>query len=254
MHNKIAVTLLSRLGNQMFILATGFHLAKKYDKNLVLVEYGNNGYEKYPLILDNHIICTNTSGFKLIEEPHTQPLMDLSIIKNIDKDVVLKGYFQSDKYFTREDVEEIFPIPTDIKEKYSYLEDYVCISVRRGDYLLLGQMFNVIKAEWYEEMYHKYFEGKKVLICGDDIEWCKNNFHLQNQEFLENDGTTPEERLFIMAMCKNHIISASTFSWWAAYLSNGKVVAPYPWFGKALAHLNQEDKYCENWIKEKIWE
>lgn len=252
--NTIYAKLLSRLGNQLFITATAYHLAKTYKKRLVLVENGNSGYVAYPLILNVSERLEMPSNAILIEEPHTQPLMDLSIIKNIDKDVVLKGYFQSDKYFTREDAEELFPIPTDIKEKYSYLEDYVCISVRRGDYLLLGQMFNVIKAEWYEEMYHKYFEGKKVLICGDDIEWCKNNFHLQNQEFLENDGTTPEERLFIMAMCKNHIISASTFSWWAAYLSNGKVIAPYPWFGRALSHLNQEDKYCENWIKEKIWE
>lgn len=252
--NTIYVTLLSRLGNQLFEVATAYHLAKTHKKRLVLLPNGNSGYEDYGIILNCSERSKMPSNAILIEEPHTQPLMDLSIVKNIDKDVVLKGYFQSDKYFTREDVEELFPIPTDIKEKYSYLEDYVCISVRRGDYLLLGQMFNVIKAEWYEEMYHKYFEGKKVLICGDDIEWCKNNFHLQNQEFLENDGTTPEERLFIMAMCKNHIISASTFSWWAAYLSNGKVIAPYPWFGRALSHLNQEDKYCENWIKEKIWE
>lgn len=252
--NTIYVTLLSRLGNQLFEVATAYHLAKTYKKRLVLVENGNSGYVAYPLILNVSERLEMPLNAIKIEEPYTQLLMDLSIIKNIDKDIVLKGYFQSDKYFTREDVEELFPIPTDIKEKYSYLEDYVCISVRRGDYLLLGQMFNVIKAEWYEEMYHKYFEGKKVLICSDDIEWCKENFHLPNQEFLENDGTTPEERLFIMAMCKNHIISASTFSWWAAYLSNGKVVAPYPWFGRALSHLNQEDKYCENWIKEKIWE
>lgn len=250
--NTIYAKLLSRLGNQLFITATAYHLAKTYKKRLVLVENGNSGYVAYPLILNVSERLEMHSNAILIEEPHTQPLMDLSIIKNIDKDIVLKGYFQSDKYFTREDVEELFPITTDIKEKYSYLEDYVCISVRRGDYLLLGQMFNVIKAEWYEKMYHKYFEGKKVLICSDDIEWCKNNFHLQNQEFLENEGTTSTDRLFIMAMCKNHIISASTFSWWAAYLSNGKVVAPYPWFGKALAHLNQEDKYVECWIKEPI--
>lgn len=249
--NTIYVTLLSRLGNQLFEVATAYHLAKTYKKRLVLVENGNSGYVAYPLILNVSERLEMPSNAIKIEEPYTQPLMDLSIVKNYDN-VILKGYWQSDKYFTRQDVEELFPIPTDIKEKYSYLEDYVCISVRRGDYLLLGQMFNVIKAEWYEKMYHKYFEGKKVLICSDDIEWCKKNFHLPNQEFLENNTTTPEERLFIMAMCKNHIISASTFSWWAAYLSNGKVVAPYPWFGKALSHLNQEDKYCSFFIKEPI--
>lgn len=250
--STIYVPLLSRLGNQLFEVATAYHLAKTYQKRLVLLPKGNSGYEPYPIILKCSEGQETPSKAILIEEPYTQPLMDLSIVKDIDNDVILKGYFQSDKYFTREDVEELFPIPAEIKEKYSYLEDYVCISVRRGDYLLLGDMFNVINAEWYEEMYHKYFEGKKILICSDDIEWCKNNFKLPNMEFLENKNTTSTERLFIMAMCENHIISCSTFSWWAAYLSNGKVIAPYPWFGKALAHLNQEDKYVDGWIKEPL--
>lgn len=248
--NTIYVKLLSRLGNQLFEVATAYHLAKTYKKRLVLLPNGNSGYEPYDIILKCSEGKEMPSNATTIKEPHTQPLMDLSIVKNCD-DVIIEGYFQSDKYFTREDVEELFPIPTDIKEKYSYLEDYVCISVRRGDYLLLGNKFQVIPLRWYEKMYHKYFIGKKVLICGDDIEWCKNNFHIPNQEFLENDCTTSTDRLFIMAMCKNHIISASTFSWWAAYLSKGKVVAPYPWFGKGLAHLNQDDKYVDGWIKEK---
>ena len=251
--NTIYVPLLSRLGNQLFETACGYHLAKTYHKRLVLLPNGNSGYEPYDIILRCSEAQEMPSNAILIEEPYTQPLMDLSIVKNYD-DVILKGYFQSDKYFTREDVEELFPIPTEIKEKYAYLEDYVCISVRRGDYLLLGDMFQVINAEWYEEMYHKYFEGKKVLICSDDIEWCKNNFHLPNQKFLENNGTTPTERLFIMAMCKNHIISPSTFSWWCAYLSgkDSKVIVPNQWFGRGLSHLNQKDKFVDNWIKEHL--
>lgn len=250
----IALVLLSKLGNQLFQLATAYHLAKVTKQELVLIENGNTCYKSYNLILNNKKLLKNgdLNAIK-IEEPHTQPLMDLSIVKNYDN-VILKGYFQSDKYFTRQDVEELFPIPSQIQEKYAYLKDYCCISVRRGDYLLLGDMFLCPPVEWYERMYHKHFEGKKVLICSDDIEWCKKNFHLPNQEFLENNTTTPEERVFIMAMCKNHIISPSTFSWWAAYLSgeDSKVVAPNQWFGKGLAHLNQEDKYCSFFIKEPL--
>lgn len=249
----IALVLLSKLGNQLFQLATAYHLAKTYNKHLVLVPRGDSCYQPYGIILKHSERLEMPLKAIKIEEPYTQPLMDLSIVKNYDN-VILKGYFQSDKYFTRQDVEELFPIPSQIQEKYAYLKDYCCISVRRGDYLLLGDMFLCPPVEWYERMYHKHFEGKKVLICSDDIEWCKKNFHLLNQEFLENNTTTPEERLFIMAMCKNHIISPSTFSWWAAYLSgeDSKVVAPNQWFGKGLAHLNQEDKYCSFFIKEPL--
>jgi hypothetical protein len=33
-----------------------------------------------------------------------------------------------------------------------------------------------------------------------------------------------------MAGCKGVIMANSSFSWWGAFLSNGKVIAPSKWF------------------------
>lgn len=250
----ISVELQCRLGNQMFQLAAGYHLAKKYDRELVLFENKDNKtfeYERIPFILSGRTVIDSVAGFREYKEGKYQERVDLSTVGEYDK-VHLKGFFQSDIYFDREDAEELFPIPQYIQEQYAYLKDYVCISVRRGDYLNYKNLFISPSVEWFERCYHKYFEGKKVLICSDDIEWAKKNFNI-DAEYLENDD--PVETLFIKAMCKNHIISPSTYAWWSAYLAgdDATVIAPTPWIGPYLqGKFNEEDKYVKGWIREHI--
>ena len=250
----IAVELQCRTGNQMFELAAGYHLAKKYNRPLVLYENRDNKtfeYERIPFILSGRKIIDSVAGFRTFKEGKYQERVDLSDVNKYDK-VHLKGFFQSDIYFDREDAEELFPIPEYIKEKYAYLKDWVCISVRRGDYLNYKNLFISPSVEWFEKCYHKHFEGKKVLICSDDIEWAKKNFNI-DAEYLENDD--PVETLFIKACCKNHIISPSTYAWWSAYLAgdDATVIAPVPWIGKYLqGRFNEEDKYVKGWIREHI--
>lgn len=60
----------------------------------------------------------------------------------------------------------------------------------------------------------------------------------------ENKMLSDIEEFKIMELCPNHIISNSTFSWWAAWLNdhNGITIAPNIFFG---------NKYIipEEWIK-----
>ena len=239
----------------MFQLAAGYHLAKKYDRELVLYENRDNKtfeYERIPFILSGRTVIDSVAGFREYKEGKYQERVDLSTVGEYDK-VHLKGFFQSDIYFDREDADELFPIPQYIQEQYAYLKDYVNVSLRLTDYTKYKNLFVIPSLEWYYKCYHKYFEGKNVLVTSDDLEWCKKNLKLPNVEFLQNDD--PVETLFIKSMCKNHIMPPSTYNWWACYLSgeDSTVIAPTPWIGPYLqGKFNEEDKYCSWFTKEPL--
>lgn len=106
--------------------------------------------------------------------------------------------------------------------------DKVAIHVRRGDYV--GNAFYVdLFADDYYQRAMKELPNQKFLVFSDDIKWCKKQKIFKDCEFSE--GLTEEADLNLMASCTGHIISNSSFSWWAAYLSpnQGKVVAPLKW-------------------------
>ena len=51
----------------------------------------------------------------------------------------------------------------------------------------------------------------------------------------------------MMSLCDGHIIANSSFSWWGAWIGQGKTVAPKKWFGSE-GPKNWSDVYCKDWI------
>lgn len=62
----------------------------------------------------------------------------------------------------------------------------------------------------------------------------KKNIDFKDYEVYSEIGNDPVwEKLRLMYSCKNFIISNSTFSWWAQYLSDNDeklVICPSKWF------------------------
>lgn len=101
------------------------------------------------------------------------------------------------------------------------------VHVRRGDYQKVWGGINLLSKRYYLDAWPQ----GKVLVFSDDIEWCKNNLPSDNVQFVTTvgNGVPPEiSDFFLMSMCKAHVISNSTFSWWAAYNSSD-VTYPLPW-------------------------
>jgi hypothetical protein len=151
----------------------------------------------------------------------------------------LSGYLQSPKYWAGYEAEiRQYLTP---KGCNPGSRDAVGIHYRRGDYVG-NPNYVFLDFEYYvraaRTLQGSYFD---VIARSDDAIGIKNMYG-------QTCGTEIED-FVSLANCKEHIISNSTYSWWAAYLSNGKVVAPKEWFAGELAkRCNTKDLLPANWI------
>ncbi len=125
----------------------------------------------------------------------------------------------------------------------------VAIHVRRGDALGREQWHPVAGMTFYEKamaLVRERIEDPTFLIFSDGIGWCRENFVGDEYVFvsplgIEHDRTeendVDHEEFFLMSMCEDHIISNSTFSWWAAWMSNPAPIYPTQWFGPSYPEL-----------------
>ncbi len=164
----------------------------------------------------------------------------IKINKMSNKNNYVIGYFQALKYFKkyekeiRNDLKVITPVEKqnselikDIKKNIS-----VCVHIRRGDYV--GTDYDVCTVDYYckamNEM-KKKFPNCKFYLFSNDINWVKDNIKDSNIIYVDKNNSNYEE-LRLMYSCKHFIMSNSSFSWWAQFLSDNSkkvVYAPSRW-------------------------
>lgn len=130
-------------------------------------------------------------------------------------------YLQDEKYFES--------VKDEIKLWYGQGMseiDMVGIHVRRTDYINNPFYVDLTETSYYEKAM-SLFPDEDFLVFSDDIEWCKRQSIFEGCEFSENKSAV--EDLNLLASCKGIIMANSSFSWWAAYLSKAKVIAPKEW-------------------------
>ena len=256
------------LGNQMFQYAFARMLQEKYggdlffDLNFYLLHnersFVLNQYAVQYTALKNYI------GYNKLRK-YVQRLPIISAVLGIHKEKseyqidtniykyryqYYTGYWQNVQYFR--DYKEM------LKKELTYIgeitfeqrqlvdkianEESVAVHVRRGDY----RTEKYIKVYYQqEEKYYrdaiKYIQERndtkeiKIYFFSDDIEWCRKSFgDIGNVEFIdEHVSGSPHIDIMFMRQCKYIIMANSTFSWWAAWLSDrvdSVVIAPGDWF------------------------
>jgi len=236
-----------RLGNNMFMIAHAYVKSLEFNKQMVIAKeqliYEGNDYSKNIF-----------SKFQFIETFYDNKNCNPQIPSN-DKHSIYVGYYQSESYFEKysESVKSLFSptfeFITRIKEEIPLIfnTEVTVINVRRGDYLHYPNYHPTVSPEYIFKAL-ELVPSKQYLIASDDITWCKENLNLPGAIYLE--GWKSHEQLWIMSMCHHFIISNSSFSWWAAYLSrnpNKKVVSPETWYGPEGPNQWSEI-YCKGWI------
>lgn len=178
----------------------------------------------------------------------------------------LFGYFQSERYFSdiasiiREDLVIKRPVKTDrlISIEREIVEaESISIHVRRGDYLK-SKRHNVCGGLYFSRAI-KYmceqFKSPRFFVFSDDIAWCRDNMTEDHYIFVDTRGITGSAIIDfrLMSLCSHHIISNSSFSWWAAWLNsslNKIVVSPDRWYNdEPLNQLAVRDTIPVSWVK-----
>lgn len=217
-----------RAGNFFFQLAASIAYAKKHD-----LEYTVNDVTTDPKW--NPLYCQHLRNPNWnpnletiqVDQPHGQGYRQIPFNESWrDKNIILNGYWQSEKYFKdyKQEVFDAFDFPWRLKK------DIVSIHVRRGDYLLYQDKHPPVPIEWIHKAM-KEFPGKKFQFFSDDIQYCLENFG--ERDDCEFSFGKEVEDLIEMSSCEHHICSASTYSLWAYFLNrnqNKKAIFPKLWF------------------------
>ena len=179
----------------------------------------------------------------------------------IKKSTYFQGFFQSPKYF--DDIrplllKELIPVHNYTQDELDFIKkiestESVCVTIRLGDYLN-NSVHQVCTRKYYKDAMRIIKKRKpncKFFIFSDDIDEAKKIFDFDFPVTYDSGKMKDYVSLYTMSKCKHFIISNSSFSWWAQYLSqnpNKIVIAPNRWYATDVPC----DIYEDNWDLLKV--
>lgn len=258
--------IMGQLGNQMFIIAATYGVALDNNAEPLFPDFRNPTRPAYENLALNYKMIFNRLNISPIGRKtyvYNEPFFHYSPIK-FRNNMKLFGYFQSEKYFKKHK-ETIIDLFSPSSEILSYLEKYqdiienpATVAVHVRSYLMedpTGGCHPTLSIEYFEKAMELFSEDSLFVIFSNDIKKCKKEFaHIdKNIRFIENEIHIHD--FYLMSMCKHHIISNSTFSWWAAYINRNPdkiIIAPSKWFGPKFSMNNTKDLIPDEWKILKI--
>lgn len=262
----VYIELNGRVGNHLFQIAAGASLAKMNNTDFRVVCHRDYKLaEPDNCYIEDYIKQFSDNLYRKITIENERPVC-YSLYNELSynyspilytNNILLHGTFQSYKYFDRSTVSDLFEIPISVKSyidsKYGELIKLgiTSINVRRGDYCKQPHKYPICGMYYFKKAINFIGAEKRYLIISDDITWCKRHFIGSNFYFIDDEE--PIVDLYIQTMCKNNIMSNSTFSWWGAWLNNNPnkiVICPDPWYGRSIyTRLDVSDLIPKEWIK-----
>lgn len=281
---KIIVDIPGGFGNQLFGYAFGYALSREVDEECELcihtpfqdsgitwelqidklkIEYDKRiTYHWGRRIVDraflNRIKKKINTGFrtKVVREDKSYEMCDYLKLLSEKKNVIFYGNWENEKFFKkyRKDLIEmlnnknerndsVMKIINDAMER----PDSVGMHVRMGDKAEMGISLSETHYNGCIDEICKHIKEPYIYVISDDVEWCREKLKSQKATLVYPEYYSDNRVLddwLILKSCNNHIVANSTFSWWAAWLSqndNQIVICP------------QRMKYkLENWIPYSI--
>lgn len=237
------------LGNQLFIVFNLIALSKKFNKN-ILIEYENDNNSNRKNIKEYHFFSNNLLLVEKIEIKDYLIIRELnykykSISLLSNKNYLLKGYFQSYKYFWdyKDEIKKIINIDQNCLSRIDlFLKDrkkIIAIHVRLGDYLLKSHYHFNLPIDYYKTVLNKIndIQNYEIFLFSDDVDLAQKMFNDLTYSIADCFSLDDEEQLLFMSHCDIIIGCNSTYSLMASYLNeiynfnlNSKYYYPDVWF------------------------
>lgn len=191
--------------------------------------------------LNAHI---HKAGYKKVVEKDTYKYQPEQF--DVHGNLYLSGYWQNIRYFKEHRnifQTEFCPYNSLSKQTYSLLTQIertnsVSLHIRRGDYVTnptISAKHRVCSDQYYIAAIAAiadHISNPTFYIFSDDLTWVKQNLNV-HFPIVYAEGTEDEvSEFYLMSRCKHHIISNSSFSWWAAWLYHSQeniVIGPARW-------------------------
>ena len=271
----VGVYFKGRLGNQLFQYAYLLYLKSKYKDKVFFFPNPHHAYiAKYFDLGTYHNLTLGSKLYSIMMRciPRILPFKDVFFHnfvapkeKKPENFTIHHGYFQSDWYLKQ--IEGGLKLP--LKEKYirSFHEAYgelfskhktLVVHIRRTDFLSYGKRDISLPIEYFVERLNAVndLDSYKVIFVSDDLPYVKRFFpEKANYIFTSNSEIIDFQ---IIQNADIAIISNSTFSWWACYLSAKKqvVYAPKNWmaFNIGREHprgvMTEKFNWCDVAVKQ----
>lgn len=274
-----------RLGNQMFQYATMKAIELKTGTKLYLKsEWFTENRCRLKIAFKNNITYKELTNDLQKTITHDYGEKNFKYDPNIWNEVANKsqnvyGYFQSYKYFDefKDWIVECFTFNTKVQQEckntikhIKKLINYtplIGIHIRLGDLQHSdkdGQIYTISTNKYIQNAINKMNEIMNsqcyYIICSDSQKYCKDTYSFNNNEniiYIETD-TSDYQDMCLLSLCDHMIMSASSFSFWAAYLNKNeckKIIYPHPWFNANCERVSQydtKDLLPNEWIKMNV--
>lgn len=246
-------------GNQMFMYARAYTLAKKYNhKILILSEISNYSIRQNILQyykLDKDVVrgivkidfIKNKYIYRLIRKFIFDVILKLPIFNQINniasrsrivedepilqsnKLYVVDGYFECHTYFDEYRDSLIrqytpnYRLSREVSDLINNMEkcNSVSVHIRKGDFKLFGRLIN---DKYYEQSMKKIMHDLKnvhfFILTEDDL--VINKYRKESNVTIVEIDTEHKyiDEWYVLTKCKYHIIANSTYSWWSSYISD----------------------------------
>ncbi len=294
-NNSITVKLVGGLGNQLFIWATAYSISKRRNLELIIdagectqrgFELGVFGIEaelkpigtpdgilptRFPNSRSNwlklfRIVRGKLRYFRLGKNYWERSGGFDQTIFDIPAGKVLRGYFQSYKYFQdySKDIQNFLISNIRPSKDYEHFlrklknERWVAIHVRRQDYGIAYNSFGLVGESYYKtaiEAIESRLPNIKKYVFSDDIAQAKVLIPGCESYIGSDNLMSAAETILVMSQADAIIGANSSFSWWAAFLMKAEdslKVFPEPWF--IDKKLNSSDLVPPSWSRISILE